>query len=174
MEKMSLGAKLKEQRKQKGLTQEEVAEAIYVSRQTVSNWETGKTLPDIESLIDIAQFYHLSLDSLLLKGSDVVEDIKKKERLASLGRWSILPYLSTACLFILEYRALKTDDMLGLILIGGLLFINAGAFIYFEKENKRIRNKPTRLTRGQITFIVCCGVIGLVLGFLSSYYQLLP
>ena len=66
-------------RKKSRVTQEEVGEKLFVTRQTISNWENGKTLLDIDSLIDIASFYDLSLDKVLLKGSDIVEDIKKKK-----------------------------------------------------------------------------------------------
>ncbi|MBO0442269.1 helix-turn-helix transcriptional regulator [Vagococcus fluvialis] len=76
---MRLGEVLKEKRVELNLTQEEVGEKLFVTRQTISNWENGKTLLDIDSLIDIASFYDLSLDKVLLKGSDIVEDIKKKK-----------------------------------------------------------------------------------------------
>ena len=46
---------------------------------TISNWETGKTTPDIDSLIRLADLFNLSLDNLLLEGSDIVENIKKIE-----------------------------------------------------------------------------------------------
>lgn len=56
---MRLGEVLKEKRVELNLTQEEVGEKLFVTRQTISNWENGKTLPDIDSLIDIATFYDL-------------------------------------------------------------------------------------------------------------------
>lgn len=71
---------LKEKRAEYGLTQEQLSEQIFVSKKTISNWETGKTLPDINSLIRLAKLFDLSLDKLLLEGSDVVKDIKKKEK----------------------------------------------------------------------------------------------
>lgn len=83
---MNVGKILKKKRLELNLTQEEVAASLFVSRQTISNWENEKTLPDIESLIRLAEFYHISLDKLLLKGSDVVENIKKQEKNADLKR----------------------------------------------------------------------------------------
>lgn len=76
---MTLSEILKEKRIENQLTQEQLAEKIFVSRKTISNWETGKTTPDIDSLIRLAHLFNLSLDNLLLEGSDIVEDIKKKE-----------------------------------------------------------------------------------------------
>ena len=52
---MELSQKLQIRRKEMNLTQEEVANKIHVSRQTISNWETGRTLPDIDSLVLIRE-----------------------------------------------------------------------------------------------------------------------
>ncbi|MBF8807586.1 MAG: helix-turn-helix transcriptional regulator [Enterococcus lacertideformus] len=61
------------------MTQEQVAKQIFVSQKSVSNWETQKTYPDIESLIRLAHLYDLSLDHLLLEGSDIVKDKYNEE-----------------------------------------------------------------------------------------------
>lgn len=61
---MLVGQKLKEQRLQQNETQESIAIKLGVSRQTISNWENGKTLPDIDSLIKLSQIYQLSIDEL--------------------------------------------------------------------------------------------------------------
>ena len=75
---MEINLILKQKRKELKLTQEQVAQKIFVSQKSVSNWETGKTFLDIYSLIRLAQLYELSLDRLLLEESDIVEDIDKK------------------------------------------------------------------------------------------------
>ncbi len=66
---MKIGDKLKEARLKKNMTQEEVAEKIFVSRQSISNWENNKTYPDIGNVIALSDLYEISLD-VLLKGSD--------------------------------------------------------------------------------------------------------
>ncbi len=66
---MKIGDKLKKARLDKNLTQEEVAEKIFVSRQSISNWENNKTYPDIGNVIALSDLYQISLDELL-KGSD--------------------------------------------------------------------------------------------------------
>lgn len=66
---MKIGDKLKEARLKKNMTQEEVAEKIFVSRQSISNWENNKTYPDIGNVIALSDLYEISLDELL-KGSD--------------------------------------------------------------------------------------------------------
>lgn len=62
---MEIGLKLKRARREKGLTQEQAAEALGVSRQTVSNWENNKSYPDIVSVIKMSDLYSVSLDHLL-------------------------------------------------------------------------------------------------------------
>ena len=66
---MKIGDQLKKARLDKNMTQEEVAEKIFVSRQSISNWENNKTYPDIGNVIALSDLYEISLDELL-KGSD--------------------------------------------------------------------------------------------------------
>ncbi len=169
---MKLGEVLKEKRVELKLTQEEVGEKLYVTRQTISNWENGKTLPDIDSLIDLATFYDLSLDKLLLKGSDIVEDIKKKEKLMRLYKWSIVPYLIMFLLFFLMYRSIVSDNMPNLLAVSGLLFLNSAIFFFFEslmKEAKGITLK--KWTTRRIVIIIVFVIFGAIAGFLSAYYN---
>lgn len=62
---MDLGNKLQRARAKANLTQEQVAEALGVSRQTISNWENEKTYPDIRSVVTLSDLYNVSLDYLL-------------------------------------------------------------------------------------------------------------
>ena len=62
---MEFNEKLQELRKKKGLTQEELAEILYVSRTAVSKWESGRGFPNIESLKEISSFFEVSIDDLL-------------------------------------------------------------------------------------------------------------
>ncbi len=62
---MEFNEKLQELRKNKGLTQEELAENLFVSRTAISKWESGRGYPNIESLKDISKFFEVSIDDLL-------------------------------------------------------------------------------------------------------------
>lgn len=77
---MELGNHLFEARKKGGLSQEEVAEKLGVSRQTISKWETGETLPDIRQAKHLASLYHLTLDELIDFDLDVREVEEAIER----------------------------------------------------------------------------------------------
>lgn len=81
---MDFSKKLQELRKQKGLTQEELAQKLYVSRTAISKWESGRGYPSIESLKEIAKFFCVTVDQLL-SGEEVLtiaqEDQKQKQSL---------------------------------------------------------------------------------------------
>lgn len=70
---MKLGNNLFNARKKSGLSQEEVAEKLGVSRQTISKWELDETLPDIRQSKKLATIYHLSLDELIEFDTDLQE-----------------------------------------------------------------------------------------------------
>ena len=72
---MELGKQIKKHRNELEISQEKLAEKIYVSRQSVSNWENDKNYPDINSLIRLSEVFHVSLD-ILIKGD--VEKMKKE------------------------------------------------------------------------------------------------
>lgn len=78
---MELGQQLKAHRKELGISQDELAEKIFVSRQSISNWENNKTYPDIHTLILLAETFGVSLDELI-KGDveEMKEEINAQER----------------------------------------------------------------------------------------------
>ena len=93
---MSLGNSLFDARKKKGLSQEEVAEKLGVSRQTISKWETEETVPDIYQAKKLAKIYGLSLDKLIDTDLDQKEieevikntDEKKEAKINWTNAWS--------------------------------------------------------------------------------------
>lgn len=74
---MEIGEKLRKARTHSGLTQEKVAEKIEVSRQTISNWETEKSYPDIINVIKLSDLYFVSLDDLLKGDDQMLEHLKE-------------------------------------------------------------------------------------------------
>lgn len=74
---MEISERLKQARTVSGMTQEQVAENIMVSRVTLSHWKNGKTLPDIASLISLSDLYQISLDELLKGDPKMTEKVKK-------------------------------------------------------------------------------------------------
>lgn len=75
---MELQTILKQLRNERQWTQEKVAEKIHVSRQTISNWENGRNLPDLSSLILLSEVYDVSLDELMKGAPKMVKQLDKK------------------------------------------------------------------------------------------------
>lgn len=74
---MDFGNQIKQIRKEKNITQEQMAQSLNITRQAVSNWENKRNLPDIEILIKIAKVYGVSLDKLIL-GDDNMNNMTEK------------------------------------------------------------------------------------------------
>ncbi|MDD4842909.1 MAG: DUF3955 domain-containing protein [Anaerotignum sp.] len=74
---MDFGEQLRKIRADRGLTQEQVASKLNVSRQTISNWENNKNLPDLEMVVEISVTFKLSLDQLIL-GGEVMNNMTEK------------------------------------------------------------------------------------------------
>ena len=79
---MELHEKLQELRKSRGLTQEELAEALYVSRTAVSKWEQGRGYPSLDSLRELSKFFSVSIDDLL--SGDALLSIAEKDNQSNL------------------------------------------------------------------------------------------
>ena len=77
MDQQKIGAFLKELRKEKNITQEQLADEMRVSRRTVSRWETGSNMPDLDILIDISEYYGVDLKDIL-NGQRKSEDMDKE------------------------------------------------------------------------------------------------
>lgn len=88
---MEIGSKLRQARQRTGMTQEQVAREIHVSRQTISNWETGKSLPDVLSVIALSDLYLVSLDELLKGDANMLHHIEESTNAVKsrqrLGKW---------------------------------------------------------------------------------------
>lgn len=110
---MEFNQKLQELRKQKGLTQEELAESLYVSRTAISKWESGRGYPNIESLKAIAKLFSITIDELLSSDELITiayEENKEKERRFRDFVFGLLD-ISIAMLFFLPLFASKTTEI---------------------------------------------------------------
>lgn len=83
---MSLGERIKEQRKSSGLSQEKLAEFVGVSRQAVTKWETGQSAPSTENLFKLAEIFGTTVDILL--ASDEDEKTHQRNRFTIFTKWT--------------------------------------------------------------------------------------
>lgn len=112
MDQMKIGLFLKALRKEKNLTQEELAEKLNVSNRTVSRWETGNNMPDIGKLIEIADFYEISIP-------EIIDGERKSEKMEQETR--------DTAMAMAEYS--RNEAKRGKTKIVGLLFSIFGIFI---------------------------------------------
>ena len=111
---MEFNEKLQELRKQKGLTQEELSEKLYVSRTAVSKWESGRGYPNIESLKAIARLFSVTVDELLSTDEILTiaeEDSKRKEK----HYFDVIYGLLDICIAMLLFLPFFAEETNGII-----------------------------------------------------------
>ena len=83
---MEFSTQVKKYRAEAGLTQEELAERVYVTRQTVSNWENGRSYPDVKSLLLLSSLFQVSLDTLVKGDLETMKEQIKQEDIRVFSR----------------------------------------------------------------------------------------
>lgn len=122
---MTFGEKIKILRTDKGITQEDLAEKLYVSRTAVSKWEAGRGYPNIESLKAIARFFSVTVDDLL-SSEEILTVAEEDKRQTERSFRDLIFGLTDICLSLLLFLpvfAEKTDDTIrgaSLIGLGGI------------------------------------------------------
>ena len=84
---MELGKQIKKHRQEVQLSQEKLADRVYVSRQTISNWENDKSYPDVNSLVLLSEIFQISLDNLIKGDIEVMKDVIQKEEIVKMNRY---------------------------------------------------------------------------------------
>jgi transcriptional regulator with XRE-family HTH domain len=124
---MIIGEQLRDARQQHQLSQEQIAEMLGVSRQTISNWETSRSYPDIERVMRLAEIYHLSLDELLRGDQQMVKTWMAETNVVRAGKWlglllALNIVLAIALMFFVHVPWLM------MILFGAMVVCVCGAF----------------------------------------------
>lgn len=133
---MEIGAQIKKYREAQGLSQEALAEKIFVTRQTISNWETGKSYPDVHSLMLLGGVFNVSLDQLVKEDIDIMKkeiNHAKVREFNRLGRVFSILFVFSLLAFIPLFVFLKTT---GLIIWAVLNLIPLGFSFRLEKLKK--------------------------------------
>ena len=134
---MELGTQIRKYRNERTLSQEALAEKVYVSRQTVSNWENDKSYPDVNSLVLLSEVFEISLDQLIKGDVEMMKeqidqtDQKKFERLSNIFTILFLAVLITPVPLVhfLSYAGLAI----------WIVILGAGSYaaILVEREKKK-------------------------------------
>lgn len=120
---MELGGQIKRHRTQLGLSQEELADRIFVTRQSVSNWENGRTYPDLQSLLRLSDLFGLSLDELIKGDIETMKEEINKLEIQKMNRWGGILALLMLTLMLLPAPLLKLLDTAGFLLVMAPLFL---------------------------------------------------
>lgn len=151
---MELSNRIKELRTEKGWSQEVLAQRAYVSRQTISNWETERSYPDVHSLLILSDVFGVSLDELIKGDVDAMKekvtknDGKEMKKLYNLAGIECLAGLASAVLCgALEVEMLK---LLFAMLTGAFLTVT---FISFRKMGKIQEENDVQTYREVIAFM---------------------
>ena len=112
---MEIGSQIRKLRNALGLSQEELAEKIYVTRQTISNWENEKSYPDIHSLLALSSIFEISLDQLIKGDIEIMkQEISKEEvrRFNRMGRLFAVLFFASIIIFVPLVVFLKIPGIL--------------------------------------------------------------
>lgn len=185
MDQKKIGGFLKMLRKEKGLTQEQLAEILNVSGRTVSRWETGTNLPDLSILIQLAEYYNIEIKELLngerksenmdnelkdtlLKVADYSELQKRKAAKAGNLAFGIM---FAACALVIIIQMLVTGNLslvVGetvILVIGGIIYtvllVRSGAW----ETGTILKSTPKN---NLITSLICSGVFAVIFFFMMK------
>lgn len=164
---MSLSEKMKESRLKMGFTQQEVSEKLFVTRQTISNWENNRSTPDIDTLVKISELYQTNLEALLSSDHEManIESDSTAIQETSQPNFHFIPYLLNLTVIVLcvlvdfltptGIVSLWTTVSHFLLLVDFVFLIG-----FFMLKKKPVSVKAVLLTLGKGLLIVA-----IILGF---------
>lgn len=130
---MDLGKKIIEMRKNKNLSQEQLAETLNVSRQTISNWENGRFYPDIDALVKISKYFNISLDDLLASDSNVLKYLKVSTDIVRSNKnilYAIILNIFLIILFVIT--GILLEESIAIIIIIFTISIISFSYLFYQ------------------------------------------
>lgn len=168
---MTIGDRLLKLRKERNLSQEDLANELDVSRQTVSKWETNQSMPDFDKIVPLCEYFGITTDELLTGSKDIIEtkEINIKSRFAANLAISIGLYIFSVVLIIL-FATYFEAPVIGVCLFFTTIAIATGLIIYncivYGKEKKKNNHKE----KPQLKYTTdCVNIIALVFYFIISF-----
>lgn len=184
---MSLGEKLLKLRKKKGLSQEEVADILHVTRQTVSKWETDQSMPDFDKVVPICNLYEINTEELfhdevstVREGEEVLEentilDQNYNHKKALFTTIAVMLYILSVVVIIFFSTVLRSP-IVGVCVFFIVIAIATGLLIYIEmtkpltneKKKEKVLTREDRLYK-RITSVLALFVLAiyLIVSFLT-------
>ncbi|MDE6749681.1 MAG: helix-turn-helix domain-containing protein [Lachnospiraceae bacterium] len=148
MDQKKIGKLLKELRNEKGLTQEQLAEIFNVSNRTVSRWENGNNMPDLDILIQISDYYEINLRELL-DGERKSEKMNKE--------------LETTVLKAVDYTNSETEKytkrVFWILMTGAILWIGSQIISHTSLVENNVMSAISDFAMGLSCGMVICGIV---------------
>ena len=126
---MNISNKIREQRNKLSLSQEELGEKIYVTRQTISSWENGKSYPDINSLILLSQVFRMTIDNLVKGDLEMMEQKIEQNDIRNMNRYATLMAIGYVIALVLFPLSWYLGFLPGIIVVA-LVYATALYFAY--------------------------------------------
>lgn len=187
MDTKKIGEFLKKLRRERGLTQEQLAEILLVSGRTISRWETGTNMPDLSILIQMAEFYDVELKEILdgeRKSEDMDKELKEtlfkvadyskleKEKVEKAGNISFcLTFLICAAAIVVQLIVTgNLSAVLGetvVLVVGGTAYIGTMLYSGVWETGSSFKSTPTR---DLLYSVVCSGIF--TVAFVFCYIRL--
>ncbi len=134
---MDIGLQIKKLREQQKISQEELALKIFVTRQTISNWETNKSCPDVKSLIALSNIFNVSLDNFIKEDIKEMRELVEKSTIKRFNVMSIVFLIEFIILTISAYPLFSIDGYIGIIIWLCLFSITLYTANRIEKFKKK-------------------------------------
>lgn len=151
---MELSKTIKKLRNEKGWSQETLAERAYVSRQTISNWENEKSLPDVHSLLILSDIFSVSLDELIKGDVEAMKETVKKEDAKTLGNTNWIGIIGFLLLIFGVTPLFEYGGEVGRVLAGLLAgVLSVCIFMSFHKSERIKQENDIRTKREWLAFM---------------------
>ena len=139
---MELGKQIKKYRQEAHLSQEELSNRVYVSRQTISNWENDKSYPDVNSLVLLSEIFQISLDNLIKGDIEVMKDVIQKEEIEKMNRYG---KIYTIMLIVTAVSAVPLFMWLGVwaFIPWGIIWVSSMYFAFKIEKIKKDNDVQT-------------------------------
>lgn len=132
---MELGNQIKHYRNEKGLSQEELAERIFVTRQSISNWENNKNYPDINSIVLLSEVFEISIDNLIKGDLEQMKNEINSEEVKKLNFYATMMGILMLVAFISLMPLIKFIGLYGFI----PYFVLVGCAMFFAIKVEKIK-----------------------------------
>ena len=134
---MELGSQIKKYRNELSLSQDALAEKVYVSRQTISNWENGKSYPDVNSLVLLSEVFQTSIDNLIKGDVEVMKRQVRSEDIREFKRLNTLYFILFLTLMISSIPLAYYLRIMGIVIWTVLAAVALFVALDVEKKKKR-------------------------------------